>query len=385
MRRCVAGAVAIVFSSLAGVAPGQTASITGLGDLPGGPFRSEVYNISDDGQIVVGSSSVDDSFASHRAFRWTRAGGMQSLGKLSDNHGYSVAYGISGNGRWISGSSVSADGYDAFRWSAETGMEALGDVPGGMHSSGAGSFTNDGRICFGSGIYNDINSREAFRWTAETGLVPLGFAGGLGYKNSSLGSKTPDGRIAVGYSTTDRGSEAVMWTEETGYIPLGALDPNYWSSSAADITPDGRYIIGESYLEGKRTAFRWTQEAGMVPISPVGLGSARASPRSVTADGSIVVGWAQFRDDFAFIWTEAGGFERLDDYLLSHGLDLKALGWDLTDAHAITPDGRFIVVNGRNPNGDVEGAVIEIPSPSGASLFALGALAGLYRAPRRRR
>ncbi|MFO0834778.1 MAG: hypothetical protein U0638_07395 [Phycisphaerales bacterium] len=353
---------------------GQTASITGLGMIPGDQQRSTAYDISADGSVIVGEST-------NRAFRWTRAGGMENLGTLLGDYGSSSAYAVSPNGKWISGRSMSLQGYDAIRWSAETGMEALGDVTGGAHSSGAGSFTNDGRICFGSGIYNDINSREAFRWTPETGLVPLGFAGGLGYKNSGLGSMTSDGRISVGYSTTDRGREAVMWTEETGYIPLGAFDPNIVDSSATGITPDGRVIIGESYLENKRTAFRWTQETGMIPISPVGLGSARASPRAITADGSTIVGWAQFRGDFAFIWTEDAGFQRLDDYLLAYGLDLKALGWQISDAHAITPDGRFIIVNGRNPNGDVEAAVIEIPAPPAATLLAL---ASLFAARRRR-
>ena len=57
----------------------QAGGMVGLGDLPGGPFRSDAFGVSADGSVVVGRA-----FPSNReaAFRWTQAGGMVGLGDL---------------------------------------------------------------------------------------------------------------------------------------------------------------------------------------------------------------------------------------------------------------------------------------------------------------
>ena len=58
----------------------QIDGMVGLGDLPGGEFRSEAHGVSYDGSVIVGSSY---STAGRReAFRWTQADGMSGLGDL---------------------------------------------------------------------------------------------------------------------------------------------------------------------------------------------------------------------------------------------------------------------------------------------------------------
>ncbi len=49
------------------------ASFMGLGDLPGGEFRSDATAVSANGEVVVGQS---DSALGHEGFRWTRSDGM---------------------------------------------------------------------------------------------------------------------------------------------------------------------------------------------------------------------------------------------------------------------------------------------------------------------
>ena len=55
------------------------ASFLGLGDLPGGEYRSDATAVSANGKVVVGQS---DSALGQEGFRWTRSDGMVGLGDL---------------------------------------------------------------------------------------------------------------------------------------------------------------------------------------------------------------------------------------------------------------------------------------------------------------
>ncbi len=82
--------------------------MVGLGDLPGGAYRSGAIAISGDGSTVVGASSSDlVSPGGLEAFVWTEATGMVGLGLLGEEDLSSVASATSGDGR-IVGGSVSA-------------------------------------------------------------------------------------------------------------------------------------------------------------------------------------------------------------------------------------------------------------------------------------
>ena len=62
---------------------GVNAFFQGLGDLPGGDFKSAAYAISADGSVVAGQSS---SASGSEAFRWTLAGGIVGLGDLAGGY-----------------------------------------------------------------------------------------------------------------------------------------------------------------------------------------------------------------------------------------------------------------------------------------------------------
>ena len=65
-----------------------SASLTPLGDLPGGAYRSEFGALSADGRTVVGWSY---SANGKEAFRWSLAGGMTGLGDLPGGNFESTA------------------------------------------------------------------------------------------------------------------------------------------------------------------------------------------------------------------------------------------------------------------------------------------------------
>ena len=96
MRRSI-----LVLAIVSTVAFSETAvfadvSFQGLGDVPGGGFRSQTFGISADGSVVVGRS---ESSSGYKAFRWTSDGGMVGLGDLLGGGFYSQAWCIS---RWLS-------------------------------------------------------------------------------------------------------------------------------------------------------------------------------------------------------------------------------------------------------------------------------------------
>src|SRR5436190_21050010 len=76
---CTAGAVAAVLLGGPVSTASAAASLTPLGDLPGGVFDSRANAVSGDGSVVVGTSS---SASGAQTFRWTAGGGMVGLGVL---------------------------------------------------------------------------------------------------------------------------------------------------------------------------------------------------------------------------------------------------------------------------------------------------------------
>src|SRR4051812_26607409 len=100
------------------------ASLTPLGDLPGGTFSSQANAISGDGLVVVGRSASTNG--TNEAFRWTSAGGMTGLGDLPDGTFSSIAFGVNNDGSVVVGRGTTTFGDQiAFRWTSPGGMTAL--------------------------------------------------------------------------------------------------------------------------------------------------------------------------------------------------------------------------------------------------------------------
>jgi probable HAF family extracellular repeat protein len=83
-----------------------------IGDLLGGDTSSKAFDVSADGNVIVG---IGFSSFGGEAFRWTEAGGMVGLGDLPGRRFASEAYGVSSDGSVIVGYSESANGIEAFR------------------------------------------------------------------------------------------------------------------------------------------------------------------------------------------------------------------------------------------------------------------------------
>lgn len=224
----------------------------------GGPLQelespsrySDANAITPDGRVVVGYAYGANG---PEAFRWTEAGGLVGLGRLSAvSTAGDAAYGVSADGSVVVGASESApETLQAFRWTQSTGMVGLGDLPGGTFNSTAQSISNDGRVIVGFGT--GASGLDAIRWTEAGGMVALGDLPGGDVYSRALAADF-DGRTIVGEARTANDAFAFVWTPTDGMrrlqdvlIAEHGLGPqlaNWTLNNAYDISDDGRTIVG---------------------------------------------------------------------------------------------------------------------------------------------
>jgi len=349
--------------SLFVVAPAQSASFMGLGWLPNTSV-SYATGVSADGSVVVGNS--ENSMYSGQAFRWTKVDGLVGLGSFDENIFGGRANGVSADGTVVVGELHTSRYYapiSPFRWTQETGIVDLSYIfPDQINFySRAYGVSGDGSTIVGSSANlqsvenHGFSGYKAFRWTESSGVHALGVGDD---ENQQANAVSADGSIVVGVNE----NEPFRWTQQTGMVGLGSLIGNNNSDSEAKgVSADGSVIIGSSNGQ----AFRWTQETGMV-----GLGS-NSSASGISADGSVIVGTSA---DEAFRWTQETGMVSLKETLIGEGLDVS--GWTLSSATAISADGFTIVGNGINPSGQTEAWVADL-EPIPEPLTILGSMAAI--------
>jgi probable HAF family extracellular repeat protein len=358
----------IVMSLAAAPALGQ-ATLTPLGDLPGGGFSSRASGVSPDGSTVVGGSQSALSNPLDEAFRWT-GGGMIGLGDLPGGGDYSSASGVSGNGSTVVGTSGGPNGTNlAFRWTAAGGMVSLGDLPGGANRSSAHAVSDNGLVIVGSSSSTASGNvaDEAFRWTLAGGLVPMGDFNG-GAVSSAAHGVNSDGSVIVGQASGLGGQIAFRWTAGGGMVSLGDLFGGETYSEAYDISADGSTVVGMSRSSIGDVAFVWTAATGIVALAQVGSNPNAEVSRALGAsgNGSVIVGVGGDPVGPGFgacVWTSAG-VQLLWDKLVAAGVDPAADGWsDLTSATGVSDDGNTIVGSGTR-NGNTEGFIANLASQS---------------------
>ncbi|MCS7209154.1 MAG: hypothetical protein NZ874_06240 [Fimbriimonadales bacterium] len=296
-------------------------------DAPEGG-RSEAYGVSADGSVVIGITR--DAQGRTRAFRWTRATGVQPVETFPDTT-HSEARGVSADGRVVVGWVNRGQGEYAFRWSIDSGCELLGELARRAYGVSA-----DGRVVVG---WTQTGApARTFRWTPETGvqLIRDGFIEAWGV--------SADGRTIVGRMPDVFGAQACRWNEQYGLQPLG-VPANGLQSYAYAASADGRVVVGAWMPRGvmRVRAFRWSEARGMHLITPDDEWLSDA--RGVSADGTLVVGIAAYyAHGRAFRWSPETGAENLNEVFGSLLTDSS----HLANAFAISPDGRYIVGVGHN-------------------------------------
>lgn len=368
---------------------GQSATFTPLGDLPGGDFRSVARGISDDGSIIVGQSFNAPGMAA--SFRWTSDSGMTSLAAPA---GWPVAEctDICGDGLTILGSGVTSSDLKnhlaAVYWPRSLSPVNL-DGAFEPYSMLTGA-TPHGELLIGAdrmGWSHEPGFSSSYGFVFNAAAVQVTYLpdllGGMSFfDNCAPADVSEDGTIIVGFGETSVSIDAVRWllTDDGWQVQsLGHLPGGFGFSQATAVTGDGGFIAGISATPLGYEPFLWTGAtiagARMVSLgAPPHKGYESGAVSAITADGQTVIGswsWGLFPglegDGIAFMWTAAQGMRDLRD-ALADDYDLELPGWQLTAATDITPDGRYIIGNAINPQGDFEAWLIDLqpqPSPPG--------------------
>jgi uncharacterized membrane protein len=236
-----------------------------LGDLPGGAFASYAYGIAADGGFVVGES--ESLPGQPEACYWTPATGIHALGFLPTGTilGVSRAVAISDDGNVIVGSSrslESGNGMQACMWVGGGKPQGLGDLSGGAFQSMALAVSGDGTTVVGRayvdgpcGPFGCPSAPRAFVWSTTSGMQSVQSAlegAGVSLPGWTLTEATGvsrDGSVVVGTGTNPSGSiEGWM-----AVIP--------WVTCAADCNGDGllnltdfgcfqtRFALGDPYAD----------------------------------------------------------------------------------------------------------------------------------------
>ncbi len=377
----VTGALGVV--AVSGLALGQS-TFQGLGQASNSTGHV-AWGISGDGKVIVGEMFT--TAGTSTGFRWTKGGGFQLLPKLNVVDTNHLAFNTNFDGSVIIGTGVGTQAaYEAFRWTQATGTVGLGDIPGGFFRSEAYAVSDNGSIVAGVGNYDiDPNppyaviNREAMRWTQATGCVSLGDLPGSIVESAMLGI-SGDGQVLVGYGRSAAGYEMIRWTQGGGLVSLGDLPGGVLNGGATACSFDGSVIVGSGNDATGDRVVRWTQATGMVVLGKLNGPNFTNSDFALgcSADGSVVVGGANvsyddpegFGHGRAFIWDQASGMRDLRDALIfDYGLtNLK--GWQLTFAMDISGDGKTIVGQGFNPQGQYEGWIATLDGPGTGPCYA---------------
>ena len=143
---------------LARIGTRRRAVFHGLGSV-GEPYASSAFDVSADGEVVVGTNSLKPNSAAlivAEAFAWSSREGMRSLGILPNGiPGGSIAYGVSASGSTAVGRSSAGTFDRSFRWDETNGITELPTLSeASMSTASAASSDGSVRRGYGSGTHS---------------------------------------------------------------------------------------------------------------------------------------------------------------------------------------------------------------------------------------
>ncbi|RYZ08196.1 MAG: hypothetical protein EOO73_09035 [Myxococcales bacterium] len=300
---------------------GTTCTQQALEALPllPGATSCDLAALSGSGAVAVGDCNVDSV---RTPFWWKPAIGTKALSTGFE----SGATALTSDGTFVVGYSRSTDGSTSgVSWfNGQQGSGYQGLVYNGQTVSSRPSVVSDDGMVVAGESESLNGSPRAVRWVDHGEAVLLGTGHGEIYVKGMSG----DGKVIVGYAYDP--DAAIVWTPEGGLANL-PVPEGVEGGVAFGVSRDGRVIVGEAGGQ----AVRWV--AGAAPQELGVMGSARAASKT----GDVIVGRSGGE---AMIWDEDHGARLLSDVLFELGADV--MSWTLSEAVAVSADGRVIAGNG---------------------------------------
>jgi hypothetical protein len=156
-------------------------------------------------------------------------------------------------------------------------------------------------------------------------------------------------------------------------------NPNFthedYKGEVADVSADGEYILGYNFGQ---TPYSWDDPLydptlwasayrrnpddsfDQIPPPPGASPYDAWTPFSISDDGGTVVGrYGWWIYSYPVLWTPETGTLDLQWFLIGQGFD-EMWYWYLTDLTSVSSDGNTVAGHGNNPDGWLEGFVIDI-------------------------
>ena len=353
-----------------------------LSELTPGAQIGSVAALSPNGEFVAGRT-LTPAGVFGEPFIWSRDGGFVLVEDGTEAPERAMLFGVSNDGGVAVGHTSNRR---AFRWTPESGALLLGGLNPEKDESGTAlGVSADGKIIVGEArarqLVGNLRRFEAFVFREETGLQALQTLEESSF-HSSASSISPNGEFIAGVS----GGDAFIWTEATGLEFLGE-SPDGGGSTSDSVSSIG-IVVGELFRVGvgrrATEAFLWRTSTGIEGLGDLAGGAKpgafrnlRSFATGVSRDGRVVVGQGSRQlsrspvpgQERPFIWTGATGIQRLEYVLRDAGV---AFGWDLVSVAGVSEDGRTLVGDGVNPDGEGAGWMAILPLPIEADVVRGG-------------
>lgn len=327
---------------------GVAAEVFVLGNLggPGHVGPTQIDAVSADGSTVVGAAA---STLGYEAFRWTPAEGMQGLGDFPGGAFRSLAFDVSADGSVVVGRGTvpsinSPAGVDrAFRWTAAQGLQQFvtEELDVAVHTSRRVS--RDGLVVFGDGTRRTgpgmfQTEPIRFRWTEASEAQAIDTL----YPDYEWAFPiSPDNGIWAAFddfpvaqrqfSLLDVSGGAPQVLRQYAAFPTNVSPDPPGQEGPVFATHDATIVVGTQLLPRSDNPDRgvkqvFVDEGGQ--RTWLTSGDEDSTFQASTDEGGLLLGQTGSRP---WVWTRAGGARSLLDYFVrDHGLDEDFANWSPT-------------------------------------------------------
>lgn len=309
MARANQPVLLLVVLLLAPFGAAQTYNVIDLGPASGGGRGINIY-----GEVVADNGIL--------AFAWSSTKGSFNLSPLpGSTYGETVVGGINASGI-IAGESLSVLNYDAVVWRNGV-VHDLGTLPGGSLSWA--NAINDLGVVTGASDGTGFQP-NAMIWSDALGMQRLGTFKGGSYSEAFSINRNSE---VTGFSDVANGSSyAFIWSRARGMRMLPGL-PGGGGSSGNGINDAGQIAGGSECGGGCLHAVLWSASGSAQDLGVLN-GASFSSAYAINNLGQVVGA-----SGHAFVWSETGGMQDLNDLIPPNS------GWLLEYAFAINDVGQI--------------------------------------------